>query len=433
LRKPLSVIYFAPSNFGALDAFAPVISEIHHRFGNDATIDAIYWGVHSEQRIAPSQFHVRLLEQRTKLHRVAGPARLPRLVRQVYRLLYVLALLCIRFATHRRRIVISSTVPKKAAEISLFKFLGQLYRSRFFQFPSIQAPINDKLAERFSEDGMAHRDRMREQPFAKEKYKTWLPANRICFLNSEIELIENSQAWTERNHTPKHFTPIGLPRLFPGWQKDLETIGKPIIEDELKRLGLPADTNDLIVVVLTIPEQKHFTDNKRQFYDLLDELIISVRKRYPDNPIILKEKPVGLGVGLYEDLRVHYANDGVFLSGCALSALGLRAKIAFSIQESSGLYDLATMGIPAIEYARYNDAWLAGSPWGSANSGEPGMEMAFTRERLDELIAMVSEEQFPNLDHRQFGAHIGHADNLDMILGPHSGAVKRGTAEHETA
>jgi hypothetical protein len=51
LRKDLSVIYFAPSNFGALDAFIPVISEINLRYGKTATIDCLYWGIKADERI----------------------------------------------------------------------------------------------------------------------------------------------------------------------------------------------------------------------------------------------------------------------------------------------------------------------------------------------------------------------------------------------
>ena len=418
MRKNLSVIYFAPSNFGAIDAVLPVLSEIRRRHGNDVTIDCVYWGIDAEGRLSPSEFHTRMLAECTTEHRLVLSNRFPRLIQRLYRLFYVLLLVIFRQIMHRRCIIISSTFPKNAAERGLSQFLQFMFGSRYFLFPSLQAPINEKLANRFSESGMALRDKFREQIFRRERYQSWLPSNRICYLPSEIDLIRNNQQWNDLNQTPKTFIAIGLPRLFSGWQRDLETIGVPVIEKEMRRLGLPEDSADLIVVVLTIPDKdsKHWFEYAGQFYDLLDDLIESIRKKHPENPIILKEKPVG--VPIYEDLKERYAGKRVFLSNCALSVLGLRAKLAFSIQESSGLLDLAMNGVPAIEYARYNDEWLVAWPWGSANVGEPGIEVALSRERLDELIAMVADGTFPTMNHQQIAQQLGHTDNLDALIGP---------------
>jgi hypothetical protein len=330
-------------------------------------------------------------------------------------LLYVFFLILFRLLTHRRYVIISSTIPKNAAEIGFARILEFTFGSRYFQYPSIQAPVNETFGNRKSESGMVVRDKIREKAFTRERYQNWIPSNRICFLSSEIDLIERHQAWTESNPATKSYLPIGLPRLFPGWKMDLENVGVPIIEKELRRLGLPEDSADLIVVVLTIPDQKFWFDYVGQFHHLLDDLVSSLRKRYPDNPIILKEKPVG--IPLFDDLKERYDDDRIFLSSCALSVLGIRAEMAFSIQESSGLCDLAIMGIPAIEYGHYNDEWLAQWPQASANAGEPGIEVALSRERLDELIAMVADGSFPTASHQQFSEQLGHIDNLDALIG----------------
>ena len=416
MRKNLSVIYFAPSNFGAIDAVLPVLSEIRRRHGNDVTIDCVYWGVLTEIRLSPSEFHTRLLAERTTEHRLVLSNRFPRLIQRLYRLFYVLLLVFFRQIMHRRCILISSTYPKTKPQLLLSQFLQFMLGSRYFQFPSLQAPINKTLASRSSESGMAARDKIRHQPFVRERYQTWLPSSRICYLASEIDLIRNSQAWVENNPATKSYLPIGLPRLYPGWKADLENVGVPVIEKELRRLGLPEDSADLIVVVLTIPNHKFWFDYEGQFHDLLDDLIASVRKQYPDNPIVLKEKPVA--IPLYDDLVERYGGERVFLSNCALSVLGIRAKIAFSIQESTGLFDLAMMGIPAIEYGHYNEEWLAQWPEASANAGEPGIEVALSRERLDELIAMVADGTFPTMNHQQIAQQLGHTDNLDALIGP---------------
>ena len=400
-----AVVYIFKNAFGGADAFAPVAQHLKHRFGDRVVLDAIFLDAIAREEVESSAFHLRLFEETTHVHDwTGGPGGGP--VRRGWKLLRLVALLIRRrLATGRLAVLytVTGSSPLEALLMRIFDLLGTHYH-----FPGTQTPWNRTYSDRMKPD---HYARMLATDGAKRnRVIRRQPRNVICYLADEVELMERYRSWRSRYH------PIGLPRLYSSWREAVARIGGPILEDELRALGLDPATPRIATIVLTATEYIWF-DSRDEFLRLLDEAVAAIRSQFADLPILLKAKPAYLRKGFYTGLEEHCDDPRIRLTTCALSVLASRSALAVAINETSGIFDFVLSQVPCIEHGSYNKAWLDIYGSKTAWAGTPGFVFTESREALDAAVRSVREGTFPVRSGETFASHFGHVEDLSVFVG----------------
>lgn len=407
MTSPLAAVVFLPSvAFGANDAYLPLVAHLKTLHGDQITHDTVYLDEEAYSRMAMSRFHVDLFQRLGKVwHFYLGRRRL-RLARVAYRLSALFAFLLFRRITHRRMVIIAPWMPITFSEKVIIR-IASLF-APLLVFPGCQLPMTNAYADRFRPE--------RWNIFYELGYKTANPTKRkhekpkiaICYTEDEIPNYREIHGW---NNTV--FLPIGLPRLYPTWPSIVRSIGSPLLTDELLSLGFAKTEGPVICIILTNPDYFWFA-HPDGFVGMLDDVVRTVLRVFPEIPVLLKTKSDM--AHLFAAIADRYSNPYVKLTSCGLGAIASRCIVAISVQESSGLMEFATAGVPAIEYGIYNDTWLRITPHKSCLVGIPGIIMADTIGALESELTAAKAHNGPSDIPQQMRMALKHHDGAERIF-----------------
>ncbi|MCZ6604411.1 MAG: hypothetical protein O7A03_04630, partial [Alphaproteobacteria bacterium] len=309
-----------------------------------------------------------------------------------------------------RLVVIYSSAGRlrhERALVRLFDWIGTHY-----WFPGIQAPYNERFCERLAPEVVSRLTELDGGRLALPPGPA--PRRGLCYLPGEADRLRRTLGWDT------DFQMIGMPRFYATWRDTLTEIGGPVLEEELRKLGLEPDAKGLVTVILTAPNYFWYR-HPGAFQDMLDIIVHRVRDRFPDAPILLKYKPQMKR--FFTELEARYDDPKVRLTGCALAVLSTRSRFAISVQESSGVFDFLTTGVPVIEYGLYSDAWTALFPCKSSWNGLPGLTLAGSEAELVARLDDIAEGRLVGVDPARLASYLGHREDLSPLL---DGPVRAG-------
>ena len=417
LRRPAAII-FIPKNFGMVDAFLPLVPELAEKSAGCAVQDIVFRRESVFQDYCLSEFHVRIFEQYTRVHRLFTRSGRFARVQGYSNLLHLILLILYRRVTSSCVKVVYSHVRSEggtALEDRIFDLLHPL-GVQLMSFPSTQGVINERFMERFSE----------------KAWRKWLelgakrgprvvpigPPMGLCYTAAEVALRNGA------DFTHTRFVPIGIPRLYGAWQRTLRDIGTPHLDQELTELGIPGDrAQEIVTVILTNPR---FLWYKREdsFERLIDMAVGVIRRTLGDIPILLKVK---LSMHSSFDGKVASRPDsGVYVSSCALSVLSLRTAFAVSIHESSGAFDMLLNGVPCVEISEYSDDWKSLFPYLSPWAGLPGYHLATSEEEFERFVRSHASGTLARPTRSELVSYFGHDESLSSVMADGSLASGQG-------
>jgi hypothetical protein len=394
----IGVVYLAASNFSAIDAFLPVVAELGMAETDKPSIDTVMLFDRGHRYLTQSRMHYDVVKANSNYFRPVPSFPIPAL-KGALRLLAFTSLLIRRRVEGRRLVILCPWLAKSQVERiiqGIARLLGDFYR-----FPVLQTPRTAEYVARF-----AIWNKLQEMGIKSGDGSVQMKAleRSICYLESEREqYLDGAQAT---------LVPIGVPRLYPGWKTAVERHAPVAVAAALVEVGLPQDTPRFGVVILTTPDYFWFNDPATDYVRMLREIIVSHRRHFPGLPILLKPKPAHRP--RFEALLTEHAilADDVKLVNAALSALATRAAWALTINESSGVFDFVTLGVPTLEYASYSKKWLDIYPAGSAWRVLPGLRFLETPEELDATLKAVAVGAFAASNVKSLVEYFGHRRDL---------------------
>ncbi|MEP0942328.1 MAG: hypothetical protein ABJH63_11740 [Rhizobiaceae bacterium] len=394
-----AVVYLGSKNLGKFDAFFPLLVTLSELVKGDENIK-LYTAmplVDGEDALKLASFHYRMVK---RLSIYVGPIRLPFLESSINIALFVLFILRLRIYG-KEITILTSWIGKGKIEILALNLISKLGKLVFV--PPLQTPQTKAYGERFKnweklvDLGLKH---------SNSNTSSFQFEHGICWTDEEREL--NAYEFVKQVH------PIGLPRLYPEWETFLlkETEGVPVVcEDES---GETLVDGEFGVIILTNPHFVWFPNGVDDYLAMLREVIAFSNRRFPDGLIVLKPKYL-MRQMFIELLKEHkLISDKIVLADESLSVLAARASWAATINESSGVLDFVCMGVPTLEYARYDTTWLEVSASGSAWKELPGMTYA---EDSDE-VGVFFDSLGSNSAHQyreQLKCHLRHKRDLSIL------------------
>jgi hypothetical protein len=378
-RGKKSVIYFFKNSIGGADAFAPVATEIKFKH-KDVILDLVFITEQSRHEVLASDLNERVFNMTgnvVDLSVIKGPFK------KFGKLYKIIKLLVYRkFQCKKITILFPPAVRDLFGRLLLYilKIFGTVG-----SFPGVSIPLSSDIVKRNS--GRSFRD------------------FHICYTTDEVNYFKNMFT------TDTKVFPIGLPKLFDGWQNTLDRLSPVIIENEFKKFGWDFKSS-IATIVLTYPYFSWFKSEKRYFV-LLMEGIVLIKKYFPGIKIILKPKVCFLYY--FEEFEKDLDDPDIRLSTIALPVCAHYSKVALTINESAGIFDFIVAGVPVIEYAEYKEEWVKATGFSSAWINTPGFAYVEDFKDLELEISKASNKTFNTVTHNELDRWVGTSKDLSIL------------------
>ncbi len=387
MRTKNSLIYIPKWIFSEVDAFIPVVLELGKSYQDMVTIDVFWLNERCFNEVKMSSIHRSIFNKYTNEYLLFPNRKKILTVEKILSFLKFLSIVILRKLT-RKKIVFVYFSPNHGINSKIQNYVMRVF-GEVYRFPGIQAPMNSEYLERVYSDS---------DEYIKAWRGTRTKPQKLKVDNNEIYFIKDTVDWIHKNysHTIEHKI-IGIPRLYNSWQHYIKNESDRYIEEILIQNKLPKKTKDIILILLTEPNCPWFHD-KEDFSQMLKNVLITIRKNFPSNPIFLKTKPRfknHVNLPIFNDLSLlSFGLSDVYYYWGGASALASRTKVAISINETSTIFEFISTEVPVIEYARYNDDWISFQPKLTVWRGMPGFHIA---ESLGDLNTLVEDVALGNI------------------------------------
>jgi hypothetical protein len=361
----LGVVFLPKRSMGSLDAMLPLMVLFKE---NGARLATIVLNDSVAKMIESSKFHAdsfRALSSYTELRGGGVAGKLWKSVR------LVAALAAMRM-TCRRVVILSSLSYNEFLDRVLLRLLN--WFGKTIWFPGNPIGETKEFATRFGENAWR---KLVDVGAKKRNRPTNIVHEAVCYRDDEIALMK------PRFAADAKFNAIGTPRFHRKWQTYLMSRAGHYVRDELRLGAGDALSGDIVTIIVPAPEYFWF-DDKDGCYRLVSEILDVVEKTFEKPIVFIKTKPQHLDK-FRSNLSI--ASDRVRFTTLGLSVLAGVSKVAFAVQETSGLIDFLIMGVPVIEYGQYSSAWLKICPGGSAYRNYPGVTHVESRSALAHAVA----------------------------------------------
>ena len=160
----------------------------------------------------------------------------------------------------------------------------------------------------------------------------------------------NSQGYT-------NIIPIGYPRLYLSWLKEIKIKGPEFVNNEL--LQLEINTKSAIIGVF-LPSTLEGVFDVSEFEVWMSDVISCVNHVYLNAVIVLKPHPM-LKPGQLEP----FLKKNVYITQLHVAVVASASKVIIS-HHSSTIIDSLSINVPTIQYQNFTPHWLERHPEGSA-------------------------------------------------------------------
>lgn len=342
--SPKAAILFVPRpNFGQIDAYIPIAAEIARSNDPNLRHVTIVIDKAASRALAFSDFHLEIISKAGPVYDLTNidtfSAKLSKLVKGVS-----LLLLMFRISlAHKKVTILYSHTPQTIAD-KITYFVFSMF-GKIKAFPSIMGHKNHGYFNRLNPELYAKAFFI---DTGRQPQKGLSHKREICYFSSEVKYIEKLHPQTET------FC-VGHPRLLPSWLDNKHYFAEKYIQAEFQRVRLDPNTTDIAVVICTNPEY-FWAENLNTYFEMLDEIISSIRKFHPKLFIFLSIKNKFIhSMDMFEGAINKW--DNVVISHVANVTLSVRAKLCVSLFESSALFEYVYSNVPCIEYSKYSSEW----------------------------------------------------------------------------
>ena len=382
---------------GALDAFLPLVLRFAKKNdGGRIQVDTVIIAEAIEAMVESSAFHADTLRALSNYHLLLAPAWLGPLSR----LWKFVALFCLlAFRRLQGRVIVLSGIDARSFADQCFQRLLGLFGTSYW-FPNNQIGFTPEFSRRFEDEVWAlfriHGVKDNDLPKVKVEHA-------LCYREVEIPVL------APRFVRGTKFSAIGTPKLLDEWSAHVSQQSSRYVDHEL--LSMRPEMRRATIATIVVPAPGFFWfDTPDGCYRSVNEIVEAFTAQMPDCPVLIKAKPQHLQ--LFET-NLSVKRDNVRLTTLGLAVLAGRSRVAFGIQETSGIFDFLVLGVPVIEYGLYTKAWLEVCPGGSAYRDFPGVTHVQSRPDLDAAIARVKTDSLPRADLPALRKHLGDEDRLD--------------------
>lgn len=411
----VNIVIIPKRSIGALDAFLPLVVRLARREGDDIRLHTVILNEAIGQFVESSTFHADTLRACTNvIHLDAGRGK--RRTSKVWKFFRLVGLL-VRWRLAGRRLIVLAAIPGKDTNDRLLKALLGTFGTLIW-FPVNQIGFTPEFIQRFTDQSWSTLNKFKAKAGKLTRSDAALA---VCYRDAELPLMRDQ--FVERTR----FSVIGTPRLFAEWIKYVEERSPAFLQAELQQLGM--DATGLQIATIVVAGTDFFWFEKPEAsYLLVDEVIDAVRAHFPDLPILIKVKPQHVD---YYAQRLRPGRSNVSLTTLGLAVLAVHSRVAFGMQETSGIFDFLIFGVPVIEYGQYSQAWLQMCPAGSAYRHYPGVTHVRDSNALHRAVADAKAGVLPRAGRAALGAYLGDHDRLeDWIGGLRTGEYARPLKRH---
>lgn len=387
-------IYIPKAVYSEFDSIAPFILELHK---NNNKLYTFMFDNKILPHITSSHIHKKIFNEYTKVLNFFPKNRSKLFILDYFKqiicvakFIAIMVILSIKY----KNIHIFINWPSKGKNQSyknnlLYRviiFMSKIIGGNIYSFPGIQAPFTTPLLERLYGYGAEKISNFEKRAEKNIKKIIRTPETQDAIVYTE----EHKNALINIYGIKNKIYKVGIPRLYPSWQDFLKKHGMIDYNSTLKALNIKEDNEKIITILVTVPDYDWHKEG-HDFYSLLDEAIIVIKLYFPNKKIFIKAKP-----HLYEIFQNHEIfnkNNNVYFYKLSLASLTQRSLFCLCIQESSGIFDFLTTGIPVIEYSDYNDEYIKMYPGVNPWKGCPGFFMAHETSKLKYYVKKIYNKE----------------------------------------
>lgn len=277
-------------------------------------------------------------------------------------------------------------------------------RGRFYVLSKANAPVP---LGRFmaDEDAMKNPEKKR---FLRKKKDT----QGSEFFGTYLMHSRGEERVADLLNYPKDRRVIGYPKMMAAWR------------DYVSRAEVAWDPPELfkerdIAVVLPLEPDLYYFDPADSTGRFFAEILGAIRKRYPDLLVVLKPKPRPqkslAGKDDWIDALVRDCGDPrVVVSRTPNPFLTRKAVMAFSMGETTALFDYVMAGIPCVEHARYARGWREIYPNGTYWQ-EFGLTCTDSAPELDAAVDAIHAGRFSDGTRERIAELFPHDENREAF------------------
>lgn len=202
---------------------------------------------------------------------------------------------------------------------------------------------------------------------------------------------------------------MGYPKLLPTW---LDYAGTCEVNwDHQLLVG-----DDFFITVLLLSKDVYLYNPDDSVDVFLSEILVSVRRYYKNELIVLKNKPkVGTPVNDWLGDYVEALEDErVILSSVPTPFLAQRSKLMFMVGDTTACFDFIIREVPSIEHVRYSEGLIKNYPEQSGWSTYKICRTSTVTE-LDQAIADIHAGLFHPMSVAQVKKIISHRDDEAFV------------------
>lgn len=377
-KHKTSIVFIPRPNFGNLDAYIPIPA--HLSALNDVSIGhfTILLEGSSAKCFAFSKFHSTILKEAGPCYSLSDINFSVQLFSRIIKLTVLFFIMLNVWLRSERVVTIYSNKIYTFAD-KVLDFIFNLF-STVVAFPSIQGHLTKGMYARLSPELLSQaffidargKKKLRNAPHSKMRY---------YFFDSELNYLTKLYPETK-------FHKIGHPRLLESWPERRKEYAEPILEQELRRLGLPDVSSDYAVIIGTNPEYFWVKNGLLGYFQMLDEIIDEIKQKNREQLILISIKSK-----FYEKFSHQFVDAiqkwrNVHLVSVPLVVVACRAKFVVSLFESSGIFEMIYSNTPCIEYSIHSKQWIDLYGHKSVWENESGIKFVKNKSQLRKSLSV---------------------------------------------